>query len=94
MPDDVLAGDLRVFRATRIWLVAGRRDEFATPERLTDAALTMHRLGLNVVQLSFEGGHRLDDATLVRLTAPESASTHIAFPQPADRTVTPDHGSE
>jgi len=67
VPDDVLTGDIRMFRGTHICLVAGTRDEFATPERVTDAASAMRRLGLNVSQLGFEGGHRLDDATLMRL---------------------------
>jgi predicted esterase len=83
VPDDVLAGDLRIFRSTHVWLVAGTRDEFATPERLADTASTMRRAGVNVSQLSFEGGHRLDDATLERLTTAAAALGHGAAPASA-----------
>ena len=94
MPDDILSGDIRMFRTTRIWLVAGSRDEFATPERLNDTASTMRRVGLQVTQLSFDGGHRLDDETLVRLATAHTidgrstpGSSVAAGPQ--NRTVTP-----
>jgi hypothetical protein len=50
-----------------VQLVFGTRDQFATPDvvaaelsRLTDA-------GLPYEAITFEGGHRLDDATLARL---------------------------
>jgi len=68
MPDDVLAGDLGAFRGLRIQLVAGSRDEFATTDRVTDAMAAMQGAGLDVAGVTFHGGHRLDDATLVGLT--------------------------
>ncbi len=97
VPDDVLAGDLSIFRATHVWLVAGSRDGFAATERLADAASTMRRAGLNVSQLSFEGGHRLDDATLERLATAVAALGHDAQPVNAtelpERTVTRDQST-
>jgi predicted esterase len=76
IPDDVLGGNLSVFRNTRIFLVAGSRDEFATPERVSDALTAIHAAGLDVTRLTFNGGHRLDDATLAQLV---------------ERGTTPDH---
>jgi predicted esterase len=71
MPEDVRSGDVSVFRNTRIWLVAGSRDEFATPDRVAEAAAAMQAAGLDTLRLTFDGGHRLDDATLARLVASE-----------------------
>jgi predicted esterase len=88
VPDDVMSGDLRILRATQIWLVAGTRDEFATPERLADAVSTMHRAGLNVSQLSFEGGHRLDDGALVRLSNADTPPNSEGLPMHSSPTAT------
>jgi predicted esterase len=73
MPDDVLAGDLRALRGVPIALVAGSRDEFMTRDRVGQAVAAMRAAGLDVSEVTFEGGHRLDDATLVRLAATESS---------------------
>ncbi len=69
MPDDVLAGDLRAFRGVPIALVAGSRDEFVSRERVVQVSAAMRAAGLNVSDVTFEGGHRLDDATLLRVAA-------------------------
>jgi len=53
----------------RITTVVGRRDYFATPERVADQSALFARLGLEHRARSFDGGHRLDRDTLVALAA-------------------------
>jgi predicted esterase len=68
IPEDVLKGDHRGgFRQTPLLLVAGSRDEFATADRVADAVAAVREAGLRATHISFEGGHRLDDATLTRI---------------------------
>jgi predicted esterase len=74
MPDDVLAGDLRAFRGVPIALVAGSRDEFLTHDRVAQALTAMRAAGLDVSEVMFDGGHRLDDATLLRIAGAEVAA--------------------
>jgi predicted esterase len=68
-PDVELAGFARRLGAASVVLVAGSRDELASwaaadsqLQRFTDA-------GVSARLVSFDGGHRLDDATLDRLAA-------------------------
>ena len=68
-PDVELAGFARRLGAASVVLVAGTRDELASwtaadsqLQRFTDA-------GVSARLVSFEGGHRLDDATLDQLAA-------------------------
>jgi hypothetical protein len=50
--------------------VAGRRDEFVGPERIDREMARLEAARLSASRLSFDGGHRLDNATL-RLLADE-----------------------
>lgn len=67
--------DLDLDRARRrlpsipVALVAGERDDYATPARIAAAAAALRALGATVAVLAFPGGHRLDAATLARVAA-------------------------
>lgn len=56
-------------RETRLTLVGGSRDEFFTEKVWADERTRLHALGLVFDELSFEGGHRLDDDTLRALAS-------------------------
>jgi len=56
-------------RATRVQLVVGSRDKFATPERVAAERARLDAAGLRYEAFSFEGGHRLDDGTLAAIAA-------------------------
>lgn len=56
-------------RATRIQLVVGTRDKYATPDRVGAERSRLDQAGLSYEGITFEGGHRLDDATLAALAA-------------------------
>lgn len=58
---------LAPLRSMKLSLVAGSRDAFATPERRADQRASLDSQGIDYEELSFDGGHRLDDATLRRL---------------------------
>jgi len=77
-PDIELAGFARRLGAASVVLVAGSRDELTSwtaadsqLQRFTDA-------GVSARLVSFEGGHRLDDATLERLAADGEAPARSA----------------
>lgn len=55
--------------ATRITVVSGRRDTIVPHDRLAAWAGRTRSAGANVELIEFEGGHRLDDATLTRVAA-------------------------
>jgi predicted esterase len=48
----------------QVTLVAGRRDRFVSEAALREQQEHLAGAGLSVRALRFEGGHRLDDATL------------------------------
>lgn len=77
VPEDVQSGDLTALRGVPVWIVTGSRDEMFTRERAADALVSMRTLGLAVSEMTFEGGHRLDDATLLRLAEEGSGSPAI-----------------
>jgi len=56
-------------RETRLTLVGGSRDEFFTEKVWADERTRLQALGLVFDELSFEGGHRLDDDTLRALAS-------------------------
>lgn len=62
--------DLGALRGTRLTLVAGTADDYATPERMADQRQRLDAAGLAYEVLSFDGGHRLDAGALQRLAAP------------------------
>jgi predicted esterase len=53
----------------RLQLVVGTRDKFATPERVADEQANLDAAGVRYELVTFEGGHWLDDATLVAIAA-------------------------
>jgi dienelactone hydrolase len=67
IPDDVRLGEGAPLRRPALWLVAGSRDIYATAERVAGQESALRAAGVPFTRLAFEGGHRLDDATLVRL---------------------------
>lgn len=56
-------------RNTRLQLVVGSRDKWATPEVVAKEQARLAAAGLPYEGISFEGGHRLDDKTLAALAA-------------------------
>ena len=58
---------LRRMRSMRLTLVAGDRDRFFTEERRNQQRERLQRLDVPFEELTFDGGHRLDEATLVEL---------------------------
>jgi predicted esterase len=53
-----------------VTLVAGTRDKWITPAVCEADAKRLTENGIRARVLSFEGGHRLDDATLARIAVP------------------------
>lgn len=60
---------LRRLRTIQLTIVGGRRDEFFTPSRRTELKERLDRLGVPFEEKSFEGGHRLDDTTLIEIAS-------------------------
>jgi predicted esterase len=72
-PDLEIASFAERLHGAPVVLVVGTRDELAS---WAGADATLHRLtagGVDARLLSFDGGHRLDDATLAALVAPNVA---------------------
>jgi predicted esterase len=69
IPDDVRLGEDSPIRGPALWLVVGSRDIYATPERVAHQESVLRAAGMPFARLAFDGGHRLDDATMVRLAA-------------------------
>lgn len=67
IPDDVRLGEDSPIRHPALWLVAGSRDMYATAERVAYQESVLQTAGVPFTRLSFDGGHRLDDATMRRL---------------------------
>jgi len=66
-PELDLASREAPLRATRVQLVVGTRDKFATAERVASERARLDQAGLRYEAITFEGGHRLDDVTLARI---------------------------
>jgi predicted esterase len=56
-----------------VWLVAGTRDQWSSPSVSEAEAARLEAHGITARVLTFEGGHRLDDATLARIAAGPAA---------------------
>lgn len=56
-------------RNTRVQLVLGSRDKFATPEDVAREQARLAAAGFSYEGITFEGGHRIDDATLSAIAA-------------------------
>ena len=68
VPQDVdWAAAARKLAKTRIDVVHGSRDELTARDGLSRNLRALDEVGLKYHKHEFEGGHRLDDATLVRL---------------------------
>ena len=59
---------LRKLRSMRLTVVAGNRDRLFTDEHRRGLRERLEHLDIPFEELTFDGGHRLDDATLVKLT--------------------------
>jgi predicted esterase len=67
IPDDASLTHGAWAGLTVVRVVAGRRDEFVGPERVDRDMARLHAARVSASRLSFEGGHRLDYATLREL---------------------------
>lgn len=68
-PDLDLATGADALRGARLSLVAGARDEFATPEVLRQQEVRLRDAGIRFRFLTYDGGHQLDAGVLARLAA-------------------------
>jgi predicted esterase len=55
---------------TRLTLVAGNTDEFATAEAIEKQRAHLHELGVAFEQMRYDGGHHIEEEPLRRLVAP------------------------
>ena len=69
LPPDLGADGLRRVAAVPLTVVYGTRDQYATSKILAAEEARLEREGLRPRRLTFDGGHRLDDATLTALAA-------------------------
>jgi dienelactone hydrolase len=67
IPDDVRLGEGAPIRHPALWFVTGSRDIYATAERVARQESVLREAGVPFTRLTFDGGHRLDDATMRRL---------------------------
>lgn len=67
IPDDVHLRPASGVRRAVLRLVVGTRDEFATPDRVARQEAVLEAAGVSYARMGFQGGHRLDAATLRRL---------------------------
>jgi hypothetical protein len=72
IPDDVSLAADSAFRRSSLVLVFGKRDEYATAERIERQAAALRAVDKSFAQIEFDGGHRLDDDTLRRLAVNDS----------------------
>ena len=69
-PDVEPSAQRRALNACDLVLLAGDRDEYATPDRLAGQRAALDAAGVRYRHITFEGGHRIDDAALRELVAP------------------------
>jgi predicted esterase len=69
LPDDLAldGADGDALRATRLTLVVGDADEFATPAVVAGQEARLHGAGVPYEVVRYPGGHRIDGAVLGRL---------------------------
>ncbi len=67
LPPELDDEALAPLRAMRVTLVAGRRDEFYSAEKWEEQRARLGRAGVGFEELTFDGGHRLDDDTLLAI---------------------------
>ena len=68
-PELDLTSPTAPLRNTRVQLVLGTRDKFATPDVVAREQVRLDAAGFAYESHLFEGGHRLDDATLKAVAA-------------------------
>ena len=68
-PELALVSPAAPLRNTRVQLVLGARDKYATPDVVAREQARLAAAGFAHEGITFEGGHRLDDATLSALAA-------------------------
>jgi len=69
-PDTDLHTGAATLNALDLALVAGERDEYATPELLARQRVALEAAGVRHRVVTFEGGHRIDVDALRRLVTP------------------------
>jgi predicted esterase len=68
LPPELTRADAAALTARApLTVVSGRRDEYATPERVTAQRDMLTGLGLTFEMISFDGGHEIDAATLAKI---------------------------
>lgn len=67
IPDDVRLGQGSPIRHPALWLVTGTRDMYVTGERVAHQESVLRAASVPFTRLAFDGGHRLDDATMRHL---------------------------
>ena len=67
IPEDIELGPHSPLRHPALSLVVGSRDIYATPDRVAHQESVLQAAGVPFTRLRFEGGHRLDDATILQL---------------------------
>lgn len=71
LPHDLdLTGHAAWLNRADLHLIAGDRDEFATPGRIVKEERRLTQAGVAYQSVSFSGGHRLDDRLLAEAMAP------------------------
>jgi predicted esterase len=60
---------LRRLRSMQLTLVGGSRDKFFTASSRAELQERLNRMGVPFEDLTFTGGHRLDDATLLEIAS-------------------------
>jgi predicted esterase len=75
IPEDAMAG----MRGRALTMVAGTRDIYAPAERIAEVGAQMAAANLTFRQLTFEGGHRLDDGVLQQLADEEAPVAPIGI---------------
>jgi predicted esterase len=75
IPDEAMAQ----LHGVPLTMVAGSRDVFAPPARVAEIEAQLVAAGLPFRQLSFTGGHRLDDDVLRALAAEEAPAPQIGI---------------
>lgn len=68
-PELDLVSPAAPLRNTRVQLVLGTRDKFATPDVVAREQARLAATGISYEGITFDGGHRLDDATLARIAS-------------------------
>jgi predicted esterase len=75
IPEDTLPG----LRGLPLTVVTGTRDIYAPPDRVAEYKAQLAAAKVTYRQISFDGGHRLDDGVLRQLAAEEAPALQIGI---------------